>query len=117
MFDLLETFKHVTSRTFQEEGNLIYEIGETEAAFGGSELQNIVQGSYTGKAPAIDLQVEAKRQTQLLNAIQQGVVQSAHDIAEGGLAVALTESVFNEKELQLEVDITMEPTVALYSQY
>src|SRR5699024_82997 len=82
MVGLHESCKHVTPSTFQEEGNLIYVIGETEAAFGGSELQNIVQGTYTGKAPAIDLQVEAKRQTQLLNAIQQGVVQSAHDIAE-----------------------------------
>jgi len=116
MVGLHESCKHVTPSTFQEEGNLIYVIGETEAAFGGSELQNIVQGSYTGKAPAIDLQVEAKRQTQLLNAIQQGVVQSAHDIAEGGLAVALTESVFNEKGLGLEVDITMDPTVALFSE-
>ena len=116
MVGLHESCKHVTPSTFQEEGNLIYVIGETEAAFGGSELQNIVQGTYTGKAPAIDLQVEAKRQTQLLNAIQQGVVQSAHDIAEGGLAVALTESVFNEKGLGLEVDITMDPTVALFSE-
>src|SRR5699024_12488517 len=87
---------------------------ETEAAFGGSELQNIIQGTYTGKAPAIDLQVEAKRQTQLLNAIQQGVVQSAHDVSEGGLAIAMAERVFNEKGLGMEVDITMDPTVALF---
>src|SRR5699024_10039217 len=94
----------------------IYLIGETEEAFGGSELQNVTEGAYSGKAPAIDLQVEAKRQKQLLNAIQQGIIQSAHDIAEGGLAVALAESVFNEKGLGLEVDIMMNPTVALFSE-
>src|SRR5699024_262534 len=115
MVGLHESCKHVTPSTFQEEGNLIYVIGETEAAFGGSELQNIIQGTYTGKAPAIDLQVEAKRQTQLLNAIQQGVVQSAHDVSEGGLAIAMAESVFNEKGLGMEVGISMDPTVALFS--
>src|SRR5699024_10527350 len=113
---LHESCKHVPPRTFQDAGNLIYVLGEPEAAYGGRELQNIVRATYTGNAPALDLQVEAKRQTQLINAIQQGVVQAAHDIAEGGLAVALTESVFNEKGLGLEVDITMDPTVALFSE-
>src|SRR5699024_12594104 len=76
MVGLHESCTHVTPSTFQEEGNLIYVIGETEAAFGGSELQNIVQGTYTGNAPAIDLQVEEIRQEQLLHDIYQGVVQS-----------------------------------------
>src|SRR5699024_2097065 len=116
MVGLHESRDHVTPSTFQEEGHLIYLIGETEEAFGGSELQNVTEGAYSGKAPAIDLQVEAKRQKQLLNAIQQGIIQSAHDIAEGGLAVALAESVFNEKGLGLEVDIMMNPTVALFSE-
>src|SRR5690625_715953 len=57
MVGLHESRKPLTPSTFQEEGNLIYVTGETEAAFGGSQLQIIVQGSYTGKYPAIDLQL------------------------------------------------------------
>lgn len=116
MVGLHESSEHITPNDFQHAGDIIYLIGETEAEFGGSELQNIVEGSYTGKAPAIDLQVEAKRQQQLLNAIQQGVVQSAHDVAEGGLAVALAESIFNEKGFGVEVEIKDDATVALFSE-
>jgi phosphoribosylformylglycinamidine synthase len=50
-------------------------------------------GRISGKAPEIDLDVEWKRQAQLLEAIQKGLVESAHDVAEGGVAVALAECV------------------------
>ncbi|MGM8364031.1 phosphoribosylformylglycinamidine synthase subunit PurL [Virgibacillus sp. W0181] len=108
--------EHITPSHFQEAGDVIYLVGETKAEFGGSELQNIVDGKYNGKAPAIDLHIEAKRQKQILQAIQEGVVQSAHDVAEGGLAVALAESVFQDKGLGLDVDITEDATVALFSE-
>ncbi|SFB15071.1 phosphoribosylformylglycinamidine synthase subunit II [Lentibacillus halodurans] len=116
MVGLLESLEHLTPNLFQEPGDLIYIIGETQAEFGGSELQNIVRGKYEGKAPWIDLQVEAKRQKQLLAAIQQGLVRSAHDLAEGGLGVALAESVFNGKGIGLNVEIFGDPTVALFSE-
>src|SRR5699024_6655009 len=94
MVGLIESLEYLTPNFFQEPGDLIYVIGETKAEFGGSELQNVVEGTYQGKAPSIDLQVEAERQKQLLAAIRQNLVQSAHDLAEGGLGVALAESVF-----------------------
>lgn len=116
MVGLHESLDHITPSQFQTAGDIVYLIGETSAEFGGSELQNIVDRKYTGKAPAIDLEVEAKRQQNLLEAIQQGVVVSAHDLAEGGLAVALAESVFNNQGLGVEASLTGDATVKLFSE-
>ncbi|SHF82260.1 phosphoribosylformylglycinamidine synthase subunit PurL [Ornithinibacillus halophilus] len=116
MVGLHESVNHIASSYFQEAGDLIYVVGETKQEFGGSELQNLLNGQYTGKAPEIDLDIEKKRQTQILQAIQRGIIASAHDVSEGGLGVALAESVFNEKGLGFEVDISGDMTVALFSE-
>src|SRR5690625_4567841 len=116
MVGLFDTLEHVTPNTFQSAGDLVYVIGETKAEFGGSELQNLLIGKYEGKAPAIDLDVESKHQAQLLNAIREGIVESAQDVAEGGLAVKLAESLFNEKGLGAEVSLTGDTTTALFSE-
>ncbi|GGJ97655.1 phosphoribosylformylglycinamidine synthase subunit PurL [Lentibacillus kapialis] len=116
MVGLIESLQQLTPSFFQKPGDLIYVIGTTEAEFGGSELQKVVEGTYYGKAPFIDLQVEAERQKQLLAAIRQGLVRSAHDLAEGGLGVALAESVFNNEGLGLEAFISGDPTIAMFSE-
>ncbi|WP_106494679.1 phosphoribosylformylglycinamidine synthase subunit PurL [Lentibacillus sp. Marseille-P4043] len=121
MVGLLESLEHLTPSYFQQAGDAIFVIGETKAEFGGSELQNVLADDttdeiYTGQAPAIDLQVEAKRQSQLLEAIHQGVVQSAHDVAEGGLAVALAESVFHKTGLGVIAYLSGDMTVELFSE-
>ena len=96
--DLIEDVDHITTQSFKEAGDTIYVIGETREEFGGSELQKLTEGKIFGQAPAIDLKTELRRQMQLLEAIQKGLVASAHDIAEGGFAVALAEStVWNER--------------------
>ncbi|AXI08192.1 phosphoribosylformylglycinamidine synthase subunit PurL [Oceanobacillus sp. 143] len=116
MVGLVENTEHVTANHFQQDGDLVYLIGETLPEFGGSELQNVVEGNYAGKAPVIDLQVEANRQQLLSNAIKQGIVQSAHDLSEGGLAVALAESTFKDQNLGVQVNLTGDATVALFSE-
>ncbi len=116
MVGLHASLKDITPSFFQQEGDVIYLIGETKAEFGGSELQNLLEGKYFGKAPSIDLDVEAKRQAQLLTAIQQGHVSSAHDLAEGGLAVAVAESLFTNKKLGASITVSGDLTAALYSE-
>ncbi|WP_414648396.1 phosphoribosylformylglycinamidine synthase subunit PurL [Cerasibacillus sp.] len=116
MVGLYESMDHVTPDQFQEAGDAIYLIGETNPEFGGSELQHIIDGNYHGKAPQLDLQIEKVRQEQLLNAIKKGIVVSAHDLSEGGLAVALAESVFNDKNLGLTVELTGDLTTQLFSE-
>src|SRR5699024_6001273 len=116
MVGLLEDTKHITSNTFQHEGDLIYLVGETSPEFSGSELQNVLEKKYTGKAPAIDLEIEAKRHKQMLEASHSGIVESAHDLAEGGLGIALAESAFNTAGLGVEVSLQGNATTALFSE-
>lgn len=62
------------------------------------------------------MQVERERQAQVLAAIRTGIVQSAHDLSEGGLAVALAECLFAENGLGATVTITGNPAAALFSE-
>ncbi|MBW3113003.1 phosphoribosylformylglycinamidine synthase subunit PurL [Bacillus sp. MCCB 382] len=112
MVGLIEDIDHITTQSFKEAGDSIYVIGETREEFGGSELQKLTEGKIFGQAPTIDLQTELRRQMQLLEAIQKGLVASAHDIAEGGVAVALAESTFGTKGLGANVMVSGDHSVA-----
>lgn len=115
MVGLIEELNHVTRQGFQKSGDLIYVVGDAQPEFGGSELQKRQEGQYFGKAPHLDLEVEQRRQEQLLKAIQKGVVQSAHDIAEGGFAVALAECLFDQ-ELGCDVTLSGDVISELFSE-
>src|SRR5690606_3932009 len=112
---LVEDLAHVTTQDAKKAGDLVYMIGESFTEFGGSELQKMVEGRIFGKAPSIDLSIEATRQQQILEAIQKGLVASAHDVAEGGVAVALAEKAFGSG-LGLDITLSGPATTALFSE-
>ncbi|UDK98500.1 phosphoribosylformylglycinamidine synthase subunit PurL [Lysinibacillus sphaericus] len=117
MVGLIEDLAHVTTQDVKAAGDVVFVIGETNTEFGGSELQKLLNnGVISGKAPAINLEVEAARQQALLKAIKAGLVQSAHDVAEGGLAVALAETTFGAQGLGIDVTLTGSATTALFSE-
>ncbi|MBM4764558.1 phosphoribosylformylglycinamidine synthase subunit PurL [Bacillus sp. B15-48] len=116
MVGLVENVKDVTTQQFKQTGDLIYLLGETKPEFGGSELQKLVHGKIFGKAPELDLEVETKYQQQVLTAIRAGVVASAHDVSEGGVAVALAESLMGADNLGAEVDLSGDTVAALFSE-
>ncbi|WP_379971095.1 phosphoribosylformylglycinamidine synthase subunit PurL [Ectobacillus sp. sgz5001026] len=116
MVGLVHDIAHVTTQEFKQAGDLIYVIGEAKEEFGGSELQKMVDGRISGPSPSIDLKVEATRQQQLLAAIQTGLVQSAHDIAEGGFAVAIAESLIGAKALGAAVQVKGEAVTELFAE-
>lgn len=91
MVGVVEERAQVTNKTFKQAGDLIYLCGTTYPEFGGSELQKMLEGEISGRPPQLELDVEKKLQGQVADAIQAGIIQSAHDLSEGGLAVALTE--------------------------
>lgn len=115
MVGLIEKTEHITTQNFKQAGDSIYLLGETKPEFGGSELQKMLEGRIYGKAPSIDLEEEKTRQEQLLKAIRTGIVQSAHDISEGGLAVALAECMM-EGEVGAKVQITGDAVTALFAE-
>ncbi|MFJ5767570.1 phosphoribosylformylglycinamidine synthase subunit PurL [Lysinibacillus sp. NPDC093210] len=117
MVGLIEDLAHVTTQEVKAAGDVVFVIGETKPEFGGSELQKLLNnGVISGKAPAIDLEVEVARQQALLKAIKAGLVQSAHDVAEGGLAVALAETTFGAQGLGIDVTLIGSATTALFSE-
>lgn len=116
MVGLVEDLAHVTTQQVKEAGDVIYLIGETATEFGGSELQKLSFGKIFGKAPHIDLEVEANRQKAVLTAIHEGLVQSAHDVSEGGVAVALAEKTFATEGLGIYVTLEGSAVTALFSE-
>ncbi|OLO26440.1 phosphoribosylformylglycinamidine synthase II [Alkalihalophilus pseudofirmus] len=115
MVGLIEKTEYITTQNFKEAGDVIYLLGDTKKEFGGSELQKLVEGRISGKAPVIDLEEEKQRQQQLLQAIRSGLVQSAHDIAEGGLGVAVAESMI-DGEVGASVKIGEDVITELYAE-
>ena len=92
MVGLVRDVDHITTQGFKREGDVVILLGETKAELGGSEFQYVLHGVTEGRPPQIDLDAEARLQRALLEAIRKGLIASAHDLAEGGLAVALAES-------------------------
>jgi phosphoribosylformylglycinamidine synthase len=116
MVGLVTDLDHITTQNFKNNGDLIYLVGETKDEFGGSELQKLVYGKIFGKAPELNIEVEKESQNQVLAAIRAGVVQSAHDLSEGGLGVAVSESLFTNEQLGAEINITGNQVSALFSE-
>ena len=95
MLGLIEEARHVTTQWFKNSGDLILLLGLTRADFGASELLSELTGEIRGAVPRLDLDLEMAVQQATLTAIRKGLVKSAHDCSEGGLAVALAESCFS----------------------
>ncbi|MGF1997427.1 phosphoribosylformylglycinamidine synthase subunit PurL [Enterococcus casseliflavus] len=114
MVGLIEELAHITTQHFQAAGDVIYVLGETHADFNGSELQKLQTGKIAGRLMSFDLETEKMNQQLVTAGIQAGLVQSAHDCAEGGLAIALAESAF-DKGFGLNVTVSL-PAAQLFSE-
>ncbi|MGE0446110.1 MAG: phosphoribosylformylglycinamidine synthase subunit PurL [Vicinamibacterales bacterium] len=92
---LIEDAECVVRRTFRAADDVIVLLGESKAELGGSEYVKVVHGLTRGVPPALDLAREAALQRVLVEGAASGLIRSAHDCAEGGLAVAVAESCFD----------------------
>ncbi|MFW6200862.1 MAG: AIR synthase related protein, partial [Gemmatimonadota bacterium] len=112
MVGIVENLAHVTGHGFQAEGDAILLLGENRGEMGGSEYLYRLEGEVAGEPPAVDLKAERRLQHGVLAMIQQRVLRSAHDCAEGGLACALAESALGrgpaEGASTVGVDVELE---------
>ena len=108
MVGLIKDIKHVIPSFVQTEGANVYLVGDkTGNDFAGSEIQKMLTGKINGALNDLDLEHMNLYMRNLLNAMEQGLVQSSHDASEGGLAVAMAETVFGtELGLKLDLDLT-----------
>jgi phosphoribosylformylglycinamidine synthase II len=91
---LIREAKHITPSHFQGEGDVILLVGESgREELGASLYLREMHGLKRGRPPELDLEREKKLHAAVRSAIRSGGVRSAHDLAEGGLLVALAECV------------------------
>jgi phosphoribosylformylglycinamidine synthase len=98
MVGLLEDVDRFTTRWFKADGDVIVLLGRTREELGASEYLALSQGMVRGAPPWIDLAVEKQVQQVCAAAIAEGLVRSAHDVSDGGLAVALAECCIGAPE-------------------
>jgi phosphoribosylformylglycinamidine synthase len=92
---LIEDASRVARRAFAHDGDAIVLLGVGRDELGGSEYLKVIHGLVRGVPPALDLPAEAALQRLLVKGIAAGLMRSAHDCAEGGVAVTLAECCFD----------------------
>jgi len=102
---LIEDAGRVVSRTFRDAGDAIVLLGGNLGELGGSEYLKVVHGLVRGVPPALDLKGEQALITLLTTGASRGLIRSAHDCADGGLAVTLAESAFDTAGIGLDVNV------------
>jgi phosphoribosylformylglycinamidine synthase len=107
MVGLLEDIRHATTQWFKAAGDVVLLLGETRDELGGSEYLKVIHGLETGRPPRLDLDRERAVQATCLAAIRADLIRSAHDCADGGLAVALAECCATGPESPLGARVTI----------
>jgi phosphoribosylformylglycinamidine synthase len=91
---LLEDARHVVGQRFRRAGDSVLLLGTTRAELGGSALVKWQHGRLAGRPPALDLAAEKRLHEFMVAAARAGLLASAHDLSEGGLALAAAECCF-----------------------
>ena len=114
MVGLIEREEWITTQHFKKAGEVIFLLGDFGLELGGSHYLKVLHGRKAGRPPRLDLERELAVQHSLRELIRAGLVRSAHDCSEGGLAVALAEACFNpEGSLGAEIDLSAAGRVRL----
>ncbi len=120
MVGLLEDSSKQLTQWFKNEGDAVVLLGETKDEWGGSEYLKVIHQRCDGRPPQLDVCLEKRLQRLCLRANDDGLLQSAHDCAEGGVAIALAECCISNNErtigavLKINDDLT--PTAGLFSE-
>ncbi|SEF12277.1 phosphoribosylformylglycinamidine synthase subunit PurL [Jiangella alba] len=114
---VLDDVARRTPQGFRESGQVIYLLGDTRDEFGGSEWAWAEHGHLGGRPPSVDLAAERELAEILVNASRDGLIDAAHDLSDGGLAVALVESVLRHGVgARVWVPDGLDPFVFLFSE-
>ena len=98
MVGLLENINQSTTIEFKGAGDFIVTLGALNGCLGGSEYLRTIHGKIQGPIPHLSLELEMGIQELCLEAIKKGIIKSAHDLSDGGLAVNISESIVHSKQ-------------------
>jgi phosphoribosylformylglycinamidine synthase len=107
MVGIIEKAAHITTQSFKKAGDAILLLGDPGDELGGSHYVKVIHGLKAGIPPRLDYTREKAVQAAVMALIKMGLLRSAHDCSEGGLAVALAESCISGEELLgAEIDLS-----------
>jgi phosphoribosylformylglycinamidine synthase len=104
---------------FKQAGDTIILVGQTADELGGSEYLKAVCGLVDGAPPALDLQLEGDVQAAVRSCVQAGLLNSAHDCSEGGIAITLAECCLTATSpigANVALDDDLPPLASLFSE-
>jgi phosphoribosylformylglycinamidine synthase len=105
MVGIIDKVERVVTPWFKSAGDVVVLLGRTREELGGSEYLKCIHGQVRGTPPWIDLKMEQAVQTCVLDAIDEELLASVHDVADGGLAIALAECCVGSPEKPIGVRI------------
>ena len=109
MVGLIEQADQAMTQWFKQDGDDIILLGSTREDLGGSEYLKIIHAREQGSPPLLNLDEEKALHECVLALVRGGLVQSAHDCSDGGLAVALTESCISGPDRKLGAVVRLAP--------
>ncbi len=117
MLGLLEHAERRVAAGFAGAGDAVFVLGETLEELGGSEYLAVIHDREGGEVPRLDLEAEARLHALLADAASDGLLRSAHDAAEGGLAIALAEcALFSGHGLEVRLEGDLRPDALLFGE-
>ncbi len=117
MMGLAEDVTMIGTPGFKDEGDAVLLLGNARPAVDGSEYQSHILGDVAGRIPDVDLEMEKKLQLLVREAILEGLVKSAHDVSDGGLACCLAESAIDGgKGAVIELTSDQRPDLLLFGE-
>lgn len=120
MVGVIDDVAKITRHAFQSAGDDIVLLGTNSGEFGGSEYLYVTAGLVAGQPPSVDLEGERALQQAVLKMNHEGVLRSAHDCSEGGVASALAECALGNGDSPFGVDVQMDedlrPVIALFGE-
>lgn len=111
MLGVIEDLNNIMSVQFKQAADLIYLIGNDREELGGSELIKILTNEIIGEAPEMNIEEEVKLQKAILELIKAKVINAAHDVSEGGIAIALAEMGIYSNNLGAKIDFGVNPSL------
>ncbi|HJT22810.1 MAG TPA: phosphoribosylformylglycinamidine synthase subunit PurL [Nitrospira sp.] len=109
MVGLIERADHAMTQWFKEQGDDIILLGTTRDDLGGSEYLKMLHHREQGSPPYLNMDAEQALHECTLSLIRSGLVQSAHDCSDGGLAVALAECCISSEDRKLGAVVKLFP--------